>query len=94
MITCGNGTGCAAPATVTDPQIVTGTRTDVTNHGVTVVFTGSAVFTNATSYNCTAQNVTNTSDRVQLVQNSGTQITIYSQRNTVAVTVNYVCVGN
>jgi hypothetical protein len=64
----------------------------VSTAGVTVTFTGNAVFTSATSYICTAQNVTNTSARIELVQNSGTQITLYSQTGTPSV--NYVCVGN
>ncbi|HEY5159608.1 MAG TPA: hypothetical protein VII83_00925 [Gaiellaceae bacterium] len=92
MITCGNGTGCAAPTTVSNPKIVTGTHTAVTTAGVIVTFTGSAVFTSATSYDCTAQNMTNITNRVRLVQNSGAQITLYSQNTTISV--NYVCVGN
>jgi hypothetical protein len=89
---CGSGTGCAAPTTVSTPQIVTGTRTGVTNAGVTVTFTGSAIFASAASYVCTAQNITNTASRVRLAQNSGTLITLYSQTGTISV--NYVCVGN
>ena len=93
MYACGSGTGCTAPTTVSSPKIVTGTRTGVTTTpGVTVTFTGNAVFTSATSYVCTAQNVTNTTGRIELVQNSGTQITLISSTGTISV--NYVCVGN
>lgn len=69
-----------------------GTRTGVTTTSVTVTLTGSAVFSSATSYRCTAQNVTNTSSRVRLTQVSGTQFTLQAQTGT--IDVNYVCIGN
>ncbi len=54
-------------------------------------FTGSAVFTSATSYFCTAVDNDN-AVAVRVQQNSGTQITLF-----VALgpdTVTYTCIGN
>jgi hypothetical protein len=93
VYTCGSGTGCAAPAAVATAKVVIGTRTGVGNTATTVTLTGAAVFTSATSYKCTAQNVSGVNDRIYLNQTSGTTFTLTSQGGT-NLSVNYICIGN
>jgi hypothetical protein len=74
--------------------MVTGTvsLTTGTPRAATVTFTGSAAFTGAGNYVCTAQNVTNTADRIQVTQ-ATSSITVTSQNNA-NIDVNYICIGN
>jgi hypothetical protein len=68
-----------------------GSIASVGTAGTTVTLTGSAVFTSATSYVCTATN-RDSSVAVRVNQVSGTQITLYVA--TATDNVNYVCIGN
>ncbi len=67
---------------------------------MTVTFSGSAAFTSATSYVCTANGTTGaaTSDGIiNVVQNSGTSVTFWNSNNGFQGTsdaINYVCIGH
>ncbi len=90
--TCNSfATNCTALTLVSAPKIITGTRTGVTNTA-TAVNLPAGTFTSATSYKCTAQNVTSTAARIYLNQVSGTQFTLQAQTGTISV--NFICVGN
>jgi hypothetical protein len=90
--TCNSfATNCTTLTLVTAPKIITGTRTGVTNVAATVTLP-AGTFTSATSYKCTAQNVTNVSARVYVNQTGGTTFTLTAQTGTISV--NFICVGN
>jgi predicted peptidase len=85
----------ATGTTVSTPHVVASTvaLTAGIPRTATVTLSGSAVFTNGTSYVCTAQNATNTADRVQLAITNGTTFVVTSQNNS-NITVAYICIGN
>ena len=93
MQTCGTvaAPGACTLTLVTAPKIVTGTRTAVGNTAQTVTLP-AGTFTSATSYKCTAQNVTNVSARVYVNQTAATTFTLTAQTGT--INVNFICVGN
>lgn len=81
-----NANGTVQTAT---PHIVQDTAT-LAAGTVTVTLTGSAVFTSATSYTCTADDDTSIA-ATKVLQNSGSSITIQGTGTDV---VRFICVGN
>jgi hypothetical protein len=77
---------------VTSPHIVRGTAT-ISGTSVGVTLTGSAVFANATSYVCTANDQT-TTKTIVVEQSSGTAFTLTTGGGGNGDTVGFICVGN
>lgn len=80
----------AAGVAVTTPHVVTGTVTLASGNG-TATFTGNAVFSNTTSYVCTATN-TSTNSAVRATNASASSVTFNSGAG--ADVIAYQCVGN
>jgi hypothetical protein len=80
----------ATGAAVTTPHVVTGTVTLASGNG-TATFTGNAVFSNTTSYVCTATN-TSTNSAVSATNASASSVTFNSGASTDVIA--YQCIGN
>jgi hypothetical protein len=92
-IVAGSGTirvYSAAGVQITTPHIVTGTVTLASGNG-TATFTGNAVFSNTTSYVCTATN-TSTNSAVRATNASASSVTFNS--GTTNDVISYQCTGN
>jgi hypothetical protein len=73
---------------VTNPHVDSGTGTSP----LTVTFSGVNAFTSASSFVCTAADLTGNTKGVKVDQTSGTSITVTA--GTGGDTVNYICVGD
>jgi hypothetical protein len=63
--------------------------------GLTVTLTGSAVFTSATSYVCTANEAVVADDPISVINNSGTSFTLYNDGEVAGTTtIYYNCIGH
>ena len=79
--------GTAIPA-----HIVTG-RNSFSYSQSTIVFSGAAAFTSATSFTCTANNLSNAT-AVAIAQTNGTSVTFSIQGGTPSDNFSYICIGN
>ena len=80
----------ASSTLLSSPHFVTGDASATTG-GTAVTLTGSSVFTNSSSYNCSA-NATNSTASIEVTYTSGSVFNLIS--STGSPTVNYLCVGN
>ena len=86
-----NSTTVSDPA-ITNPKMVAGT-VSVINGNTTVTFTGSSVFSSATSYACTVTNTARLGGTTQSVVTTQTANSITINTGA-AATARYICVGN
>jgi hypothetical protein len=75
-------------------HIVTGRSSFGGYYHATVTFSGSAAFTNATSYVCTGNDISGATAPIGVQQNSGAGVTFFSAAGNGTNTFSYICVGN